>query len=89
MFSRAGVQSTVGELTFQPDELKGSEGVPTTFPRDVFRKKDDENEAIDEESGEDAVAQQLAYAPQEQRLTIHQMFAHIQVSFNLVIFEQK
>ena len=44
MFSRAGVGTIAQNLTFY-DELKGSEGIATTFPPSYFRKA----EAIEEE----------------------------------------
>lgn len=47
MFSRSGIRSTLGELTFQPDELKGSEGVPPTFPKELFHKKDSKAKRTD------------------------------------------
>ena len=48
MFSRSGIGTTVADLTFQPDELKGSEGVNTTFPTTYFR-----NQKVIEEEGQD------------------------------------
>ena len=48
MFSRAGVGTIAQDLRFY-DELKGSEGVPTTFPPEIFRKQ----EVIEEEVGDE------------------------------------
>lgn len=50
MFSRAGVGTIASDLRFY-DELKGSEGIPTTFPPSYFRQNEViEEEAVDEEA---------------------------------------